>query len=76
MYEFHPDNKDLRRTKAERLKRIISRNIYSTALENVTFKELGDFDKQRKIKLLILKHKWVNLYVVLSSIGNRVKGDS
>jgi glycosyltransferase involved in cell wall biosynthesis len=76
LYEFHPDNKDLRRTKAERLKRIISRNIYSTALENVTFKELGDFDKQRKIKLLILKHKWVNLYVVLSSIGNRVKGDS
>lgn len=73
LYEFHLDNQDSKKAKAYRLKALINKNIYSVALKNVGTGDLKSLDRQRKIKLYILKRGWIDLYVALSTLGKKLK---
>lgn len=73
LYEFHPDNNDESSVKVQRLTYLRNNKIYSEAFRGIKLSDLKSFDKQRALKLFILKHGWIRLYVLLSSVGSKIK---
>lgn len=72
--EFHPDNNNSIFAKVKNIGAIISLDKYEIALHRLSKENNSKFKKDRRIKIFLLKHKLVFIYVLVSMFGKKMLG--